>query len=220
MAIYISGNKTDSIYVGGAKEPTPIYVNGLSVRNIDQPSGVRIADCIRPAPSVTSWGGWFASSKFEELDLSSWDTSKVTSISEICSGANLLKEIKMGEFTVCTDFSNSLRGTALSSVKIVATLDSSKKYKMDRMFISCPNLEVVDFSQMVGKVQEVSYAFESVPMLRIADLSGLDFTEITSTGAMFTRTTPTDCLVLVKDQANKDWFTDKCSNMTNVQIKE
>lgn len=219
MAIYINGNKTDSIFVGGVKEPIPIYVTSFRAANCEQPEGINIADYIKPYPTVTSWASWFEYSKFTDLDLRSWDTANVTSLSAICGYGSNLKSVKLGRFTKCTNFSGMFRSTILTDFSIDgATLPDGKTFDINRMFINCPTIEEVDLSSMVGRVTGLSYAFESCTSLRKLDVSNLDFTSSTQTG-MFTRTTPTDCLVLVKDQANKDWFTQRCPTMTNVVIK-
>lgn len=219
MAIYINGNKTDSIYVGG-QESIPIYVTSFRTANCEQPEGINIADYIKPAPSVTSWASWFEYSKFTDLDLRSWDSMNVTNINKLCCYGSKLQSIKLGTFANCTNFAELFRNTVLTEFSIDgASLPNGKSYDIDRMFIGCQTIEEVDMSTMVGDVTNVAYAFESNPKLRKLDVSGLNFTKCTQSNQMFTRTTPTDCLVLVKDQANKDWFTQYCPTMTNVVIK-
>lgn len=220
MAIYIKGTKTDSIFIGSeAKEPTPIYTTYFRASNCDQPADVNIADYIKPAPSVTSWANWFENAKFTDLDLRSWDGSNVTNVGAICTSAMRLKSVKLGSFTQCTNFSGMFRSTILTDFSIEsATLPDGKTFDINRMFINCMTIEEVDLSPMIGKVTGVAYAFESCTKLRKLDVSNLDFTTCTQSN-MFYRSTPTDCLVLVKDQANKDWFTQYCPTMTNVVIK-
>ena len=48
------------------------------------------------------------------------------------------------------------------------------------------------------------------------DLSGIDFTNVTSYSFMFSNV-PTDCEIIVKDDAARTWITEKFSTLTNIK---
>ena len=87
------------------------------------------------------------------------------------------------------------------------------------MFFFCNKLKKVNLSNfnITNGTLVLDNMFANCTALQEIDISSLDFTHITGSN-MFT-SVPTNCLIYVKDQTAKDWFTTNWSNLTNVQIK-
>jgi len=129
------------------------------------------------------------------LDLSNFDTSKVTNMSYM--------------FYYCTSL------TTLD----VSNFDTSKVTDMDAMFDDCSSLTTLDLSNFdTSNVTNMGYMFYNCSSLTTLDLSNFDFTKVTSYNNMFYNV-PSSCLIYVKDETAKTWITSKFTNLTNVQIK-
>ena len=94
------------------------------------------------------------------------------------------------------------------------------------MFSTCSHTTSIDLSgwNISGSITTTQYMFYRCSSLQNLDISGFDLTSITTYTDMFGGTSssyrvPYNCVILVKDQASKDWMTTNFPNYTNVQIK-
>lgn len=100
-----------------------------------------------------------------------------------------------------TDFTN------LTSVKWLGCIRSSNVRELDFSWLNTPN------------VTDMSYSFAASGLERL-DIRNVDFSNVTTTTGMFSNsyaTTPTNCLIIVKDQAAKTWMATNFSSYTNVK---
>ena len=97
-----------------------------------------------------------------ELDLSNFDTSKVTNMSHMFHDASSLATLDLSSF------------------------DTSKVTDMSWMFRNVPNLTTLDLSSFdTSKVTDMSWMFRNVPNLTTLDLSNFDTSQVTNMFAMF-----------------------------------
>ena len=80
--------------------------------------------------------------KLESLDLSSFDTSKVTNLSKMFSGCSSVGSLNLGSFStaVVSDMSNMFDGCASLSSLDISHFDTSSASNMSNMFWNCPSL--------------------------------------------------------------------------------
>ena len=96
------------------------------------------------------------------LDLSIWDTSKVTNMTSMFSGCNNLTSLDLSGW------------------------DTSKITTMNSMFANCKNLTSLDLSGWdTSKVTNMSYMFNNCNKLTSLDLSGWDTSNVTLMNNMF-----------------------------------
>lgn len=90
--------------------------------------------------------------------------------------------------------------------------------RISSMFGGCTKLKKIDLSNFAPRgLLDVGYVFRGCTSLEEIDISSMTMPSSGFT-TMFTGV-PDNCLILVKDQTAKDWFTTNWSNLTNVQIK-
>lgn len=106
----------------------------------------------------------------QELDLTSWDTRKVTTMNQMFASAECLQKIDM------------------------STCETPLVADMTEMFYYCPRLQKIDIRK---------FTFDSV----------------TSSSSMFYNV-PSNCLIIVKSQTEKDWVLTQRSDLTNVKTVE
>jgi surface protein len=87
------------------------------------------------------------------------------------------------------------------------------------MFANCSALETVDLSNLeVANNYSVSAQdmFYNCSSLTRLDMRKYNFTRITTSTNMFTNV-PANCLIIVADTTQKDWFATKFPSLTNVK---
>lgn len=105
----------------------------------------------------------------------------------------------------------------------LSTFGESKISDARSMFVNCNKLTTINLSNFtvsdsVSSVM-VGQMFDKCSALTTLDMRKFDFTKSYSPSNMF-RNVPTDCLIIVKDSTQKDWFTTNFSTLTNVQTVE
>ena len=135
-------------------------------------------------------------SNLVSLDISNFDTSKVTDMNFIFMNCSSLTSLDLSNF------------------------DTSKVTYMNGLFSGCSGLTSLDLSNFdTSKVTYMNAMFNGCSGLTSLDLSSCTFTNVVSAVAAFDRI-PRDCLIKVKDQASKDFVLGVRSNLTNVVIAE
>ena len=122
------------------------------------------------------------------LDLSSFDTSKVTSMYEMfykCSGLTTLDLSSLDTSKVTTIQSMFFGCRGLTELDL-STLDTSNVTNMGSMFEGCSGLTTLDLSSFdTSNVIFMYSMFEGCSGLTSVDLSGLDTGNVTSMDSMF-----------------------------------
>lgn len=136
---------------------------------------------------------FYQCSSLTSLDLSSFDTSKVTNMYSMFGYCKSLTSLDLSSFNTSNvtnmgsmfNYSNKLASIDLSS------FDTSNVTNMSNMFIWCSALKNLD-------------------------IRNFTFDKVTSYSDMFYRV-PTDCLIIVKGDTEKEWITSKFTTLTNVK---
>jgi len=122
------------------------------------------------------------------IDLSKFDSSLVTDMSDMFSNCNSLKFLNLMNLntslvqTMTGMFSNCYNLTSLD----LSHFDTSSVISMDYMFGSCRSLVSLDLSNFdTSKVQDMKLMFEGFETLKFLDLSNFDTSSVTSMRSMF-----------------------------------
>lgn len=96
--------------------------------------------------------------------------------------------------------------------------NTSNVTDMYQMFDSCKNLTRVDLSGWdTSKTKNFSCMFYECTKLMYVDMRTLDLTTAINTNYMFS-SVPNNCLIIVKNDANRDWIKSKINNnLTNIK---
>ena len=137
------------------------WLLGLKDRNSTDPVTSKMCTTINDKP-IVSMSGAFASSKATSIDLSSFDTSNVTSMSGMFNSATNIKEL---------DF---------------ITFDTRNVLYFSSMFGSASSLEELDLSGFEApKLQAFESMFYNVNKVKELDLSGFDTSKVSSFSGLF-----------------------------------
>lgn len=124
-------------------------------------------------------------------------------------------------------FNNMFNGAQFSEIDAssLPAFTQNFSYEFNYMFAGCnrtTKINLSNFNIPNGSLQ-ANYMFNYCIALTELDISSLDVSRISSTNRMFGTSAsdgPADnCLIYVKDQTSKDWFTTNFPRFTNVQIK-
>ena len=122
------------------------------------------------------------------LDLSNFDTSKVTDMSGMFHNASRLTSLNLSNFDTSkvTDMSDMFFNmTHLTSLNL-SSFDTSKVTNMGRMFYSMASLTTLDLSSFdTSQVTDMSYMFHIMSSLTTLDLSNFDTSKVTGMRGMF-----------------------------------
>ena len=138
---------------------------------------------------VTNMYAMFSSARsLTTLDVSHFDTSKVTDIGAMFGGLSNLTTLNVSNFDTskATSMYHMFMGMHNLTTLDVSHFDTSKVTNMNGMFSYMPNLTTLDLSNFdTSKVTKMNYMFSSMPNLTTLDLSNFDTSKVTEMGFMF-----------------------------------
>ena len=124
----------------------------------------------------------------KKIDLTGFDTSKVTSMNEMFKGCVSLEELDLTGFDTSkvTSMNNMFEGCASLEKLDLTGLDTSHVASMDQMFIHCGRLKELDLGDFdTSQVTSMESMFEACYELNELDLSNFDTSHVTSMYHMF-----------------------------------
>ena len=138
---------------------------------------------------VTSMGSMFRGcSSLSSLDVSGFETSKVTNMSGMFSGCSSLSRLDVSSFdTSKVTYMNSMffGCSSLSSLD-VSGFDTSEVTNMFYMFVGCSSLAGLDVSSFdTSQVKDMNSMFSDCRSLSRLDVSGFDTSQVTDMFSMF-----------------------------------
>ena len=146
----------------------------------------------KTSPKLTNISRLFWGNRSTSLDVSLWDTSGVTNMSETFYGCSGLTSLNLSNWR------------------------TSNVTNMYRLFYGCSSLTSLDLSSFdTSNVTNMSEMFYTCNALKTLDIRNFDFTNVTSYSTMLGM--PTSCLIIVKDNAAKEWLNDKFPKYTNIK---
>ena len=135
----------------------------------------------------------------EELDLSGFDTSKVTDMERMFRGCSSLKSLNLSGFNTSnvTDMSEMFCSCSNLTELDVSGLDTSNVTDMNGMFLGCSGLKKLNLGSInTSAVTDMGAMFQDCGQLRNLDVSSIDTSNVTSMSRMF----------------------DTCSNLTKLDL--
>ena len=122
------------------------------------------------------------------LDLSHFDTSKVTDMSSMFSGMRAVTSVDVSNFNTSNviDMSSMFSGMSNLTSLDLSNLDTSNVTNMGNMFDGLSNLTSLDVSNFdTSKVTYMSFMFYGLSNLTSLDISNFDTSKVTNMRGMF-----------------------------------
>ena len=126
-------------------------------------------------------------SSLTSLDLSSFDTSKVTDMNGMFWGCSLLTSLDLRSFNTSNVMSMSYMFSGCSSLTSLdlSSFDTSKVTSISNMFYNCRSLKSIDLSSFdTSKVTDMYYMFYDCSSLTSLNLSSFDTSNVTKNSFM------------------------------------
>ena len=132
-------------------------------------------------------------------------------------GTELDHETQMLDTTNFTDM-NYMFGSCSNLTHLdLSGWNTSNVTNMSYMFNSCSNLTHLDLSSFdTSNVTDMSNMFYGSAMLTKLDIRNFTFDKVTSNNVMFS-SVPSNCLIIVKGETEKQWVLARRSQLTNVK---
>ena len=175
--------------------------------------------------SVTSLFLAFDNSGLKQINVSNWDTSNVTNMSNTFSHCELLTSVDVSKWN--TSKVTNMEGMFVDC-NLLASVDvnkwnTSKVTDMASMFSSCGTLRSIDVSKWnTSNVTDISGMFFGCGSLHSVDITGWDTSKVTSMDRMFFNCSSLTTITGVLDFKNCTEYYGiffNCNNLTSVKVK-
>ena len=175
--------------------------------------------------SVTSLFLAFDNSGLKQINVSNWDTSNVTNMSNTFSHCELLASVDVSKWN--TSKVTNMEGMFVDC-NLLASVDvnkwnTSKVTDMASMFSSCGTLRSIDVSKWnTSNVTDISGMFFGCGSLHSVDITGWDTSKVTSMDRMFFNCSSLTTITGVLDFKNCTEYYGiffGCNNLTSVKVK-
>lgn len=145
--------------------------------------------------NITSMTQMFRGCKnIPSLDLSEWNTSNVTNMSNMFTSCTSITELDLSNF------------------------DTSKVTNMSNIFEAMSNLISLNLSSWdTSNVTNMNYMFYSCKKLQHLDIRNFTFDNVTGSTHTFHYMMPSNCLIIVKGDTEKQWVLNNNSGLKNVK---
>lgn len=216
----VTSGKSRAIASGASAETEPVIYawsdddgNGYWWSNADK---VYLpADC----------SGMFKNCKLTELDLSNFDTSNVTNMSEMFSNCTNLTSLDLSNFDTSnvTDMKYMFDSCSSLTSLDISSFDTSKIEDMSYMFIACSKLTSLNLSNFdTSNVTTMGWMFTNCSSLTSLDLSSFDTSKVTNMSSMFgSCSNLTSLNLLLFDTSNvidMSYMFSNCSKLTSLDL--
>ena len=158
-------------------EPEKVYLN--------ENSGGMFYHEDTPAQYLDTLGNWF--NNIRDIDLSNFDTSKVTNMSSMFWNMHSLTSLNISNFDTSnvTNMSAMFYNMNLTSLDL-SNFDTSKVTDMNAMFLNMWSLTSLNISNFnTSKVTNMSSMFNNTASLTSLNLSSFDTSKVTNMRSMF-----------------------------------
>ena len=138
--------------------------------------------------NTDSIGMFNGMSSLTTLDLSSFDTSQVTSMNSMFNGMSSLTTLDLSSFDTSkvTDMNYMFAEMFNLTTLYLSNFDTSKVTEMNHMFASMSKLTTLDLSNFnTSKVTNMGHMFSGMNNLTTLDLSNFDTSKVTEMNYMF-----------------------------------
>ena len=181
-----------NVYVSPEEDNTIIYANEDCTRMFNSCNKLTSLDLSNfDTSKVTNMSNMFYyCNKLTSLDLSNFNTSNVTNMSYMFTSCNKLTSLDVSNFNTynVTSMGNMFNYcSALTSLNI-SNFNTSNVTNMSYMFNSCNKLTSLDLSNFnTSKVTSMSNMFNNCRALTSLDVSNFNTSNVTSMNYMFSR---------------------------------
>lgn len=170
--------------------------------------------------ALTTMQDMFAESSLKEIDTTGFDTDSVTNMSGLCRDCTHLETFNGSglDTSNVTDMSKMFMNDTQIVGLDLSNFSTANVTTMEEMFSGCTSLISLDLSMFdTSSLLTTSKMFYNCTNLATLNLKGFDYTNITTTTDMFSGI-PSNCKIIVSDQATKDWILSVRSDLTNIHI--
>jgi len=164
-------------------------------------------------------------SSLENLDLSSFNTSKVTDMRWMFRNCSSLTSLDLSGFNTSkvTNMDNIFYNCSSLTILDLSGFNTSKVTNMNSMFFSCSSLTSLDLSSFnTSKVTNMDNMFYNCSSLTILDLSGFNTYNVTNMYGMFSSCYSLTTLDLnsfnTSNVTNMGSMFDGCSSLTSLDL--
>ena len=168
---------------------------------------------------------FYECNKLSSLDLSKFNTEKVTDMSSMFDGCQKLSSLDLSKFNTekVTDMRGMFYGCQKLSSLDLSNFNTEKVENMMGMFFSCSALTSLDLSNFnTKKVKHMNSMFESCSALSSLDLSNFNTANVESMGNMFFNCSALSSLTLSNFNTANVEFMDNmfngCSVLTSLDL--
>ena len=175
--------------------------------------------------SVTSLFLAFNNSGLKQINVSNWDTSNVTNMSNTFSHCELLTSIDVSKWNTSkvTNMEGMFVDCNLLASVDVSKWNTSKVTDMASMFSGCGTLQSIDVSKWnTSNVTDISGMFFGCGSLHSVDITGWDTSKVTNMTRLFFNCSSLTTITGVLDFKNCTEYYGTffgCNNLTSVKVK-
>ena len=172
--IYMNGNKTEKI-------KNSYYLNDFG-------DNINIFKLIWNTSIQSTYNMFYYCTNIIEIDLSNFDTSRVTNMDSMFKGCFLLSSLNLSNLDTSqvTNMNSMFSRCSSLSELILSNFNTSKVTSMDSMFSGCSSLISLDLSNCdTSQVTSMNSIFYECSSLMSLDLSNFDTHQVTNMGSMF-----------------------------------
>ena len=175
--------------------------------------------------SVTSLFLAFDNSGLKQINVSNWDTSNVTNMSNTFSHCELLTSIDVSKWNTSkvTNMEGMFVGCNLLASVDVSKWNTSNVTDISGMFFGCGTLRSIDVSKWnTSNVTDISGMFFGCGSLHSVDITGWDTSKVTNMTRLFFNCSSLTTITGVLDFKNCTEYYGTffgCDNLTSVKVK-
>ena len=174
--------------------PSEVLVNGVKDNSCSKTCNLQGGEnniTLRFNDEIISCFDMFNGAKnIKEIDLSNFDFSKVTDLTQMFNDCDNLEKIEFGNInTSSVIFINTMFQSCFKLKSIdFSNFDTSQVIDMSFMFSVCSSLEKIEFGNInTSSVEDMNCMFQGCYLLTSIDLSYFDTSKVTDMGSMFSR---------------------------------
>ena len=180
--------ETEKVYLN--EDSSKMFFSGSDGRKIENILEIDLSSF--DTSKVTNMRGMFYHlSNLTTLDLSNFDTSKVTNMYTMFNGMSNLTTLNLSSFDTSkvTNMSNMFSATPKLTTLDLSNFNTSNVTDMSHMFHDMSSLTSLNLSSFdTSRVTDMSWMFKGMSNLTTLDLSNFDTSKVTNMYAMFNAT--------------------------------
>jgi hypothetical protein len=168
---------------------------------------------------ITNASSMFYGSKFQNIDMSSWNVANLTKASFMFNECSNLVSVNISNWnsTQNIDFERMFYTCSKLTTLIGDNAILSGTLYCNNMFYGCYKLNELNLSWMYGKLSNASQMFYKCTNLTKIDIRNLDISTCSTYSNMLGDVPAPYLEIIVKDNACKEWFNSKFPAYKNVK---